>query len=209
MRTYEELLAAQTELAHFNKNHDPKTGQFASGNGTNSRRSVKDKPGTIEDARKKGLVKKPDRIEKTKDDASSEKKKMSRTTKILIAGGLTGVALGGAIAAAIATGGLGAVPMAGFATSLGETIGATALGSYAGGISGLSISSIADALIKNGLKNASGFVSANGSTPISSYNYSSQESMRMAQQASNLAIQEANRAMSLSITGGTNPFLFG
>ena len=29
-RTYEELLAAQTELAHFNPNHDPNTGQFAS-----------------------------------------------------------------------------------------------------------------------------------------------------------------------------------
>lgn len=209
MRTYEELLAAQTELAHFNKNHDPKTGQFASGNGTNIRQPIKDKPGTIEDARKKGLVKKPDRIEKSKDDASSEKKNMSRTTKILIAGGLTGVALGGAIAAAIATGGFGAVPMAGLATSLGETIGATAFGSYAGGISGLSISGVADALIKYGLKNASEFVSANGSTPISSYDYSSQESMRMAQQASNLAMQEANRAMSLSITGGTNPFLFG
>lgn len=29
MRTYEELLASQTELAHFNKNHDPNNGQFA------------------------------------------------------------------------------------------------------------------------------------------------------------------------------------
>ena len=29
MRTYEELLAAQTELIHFNPNHDPKTGRFA------------------------------------------------------------------------------------------------------------------------------------------------------------------------------------
>lgn len=209
MRTYEELLAAQTELAHFNKNHDPKTGQFASGNGTNSRQPIKDKPGTIEDARKKGLVKKPDRIEKSKDDASSEKKKMSRTTKILIAGGLTGVALGGAIAAAIVTGGFGAVPMTGLAASLGEAIGTTAFGSYIGGISGLSISSIADALIDYGLKNVSGFVSANGSTPISSYDYSTQESMRMAQQASELAMQESNRAMSLSITEGTNPFLFG
>ena len=28
-RTYEDLLAAQTELTHFNPNHDPKTGQFA------------------------------------------------------------------------------------------------------------------------------------------------------------------------------------
>ena len=38
MRTYEELLAAQTELAHFNKYHDPKTGQFASGNGVSSKK---------------------------------------------------------------------------------------------------------------------------------------------------------------------------
>jgi len=29
MRTYEELIAAQTELMHFNPNHDPKTGRFA------------------------------------------------------------------------------------------------------------------------------------------------------------------------------------
>lgn len=29
MRTYEELLAAQTELMHFNPNHDPHTGKFA------------------------------------------------------------------------------------------------------------------------------------------------------------------------------------
>lgn len=30
MRTYEELLAAHTELAHFNPNHDPSNGRFAS-----------------------------------------------------------------------------------------------------------------------------------------------------------------------------------
>ena len=30
-RTYEELIAAQTELAHFNSNHDPRNGQFAKG----------------------------------------------------------------------------------------------------------------------------------------------------------------------------------
>lgn len=30
VRTYEELLAAQTELIHFNPNHDPNTGQFTS-----------------------------------------------------------------------------------------------------------------------------------------------------------------------------------
>ena len=42
MRTYEELLAAQTELAHFNKYHDPKTGQFASGNGVSSRKAAKE-----------------------------------------------------------------------------------------------------------------------------------------------------------------------
>lgn len=29
MKTYEELLASQTELAHFNPNHDPNTGQFS------------------------------------------------------------------------------------------------------------------------------------------------------------------------------------
>ena len=32
-RTYEELLAAQTELAHFNPFHNPKNGQFAKKNG--------------------------------------------------------------------------------------------------------------------------------------------------------------------------------
>ncbi len=29
VKTYEELIAAQTELAHFNPNHDPDSGQFA------------------------------------------------------------------------------------------------------------------------------------------------------------------------------------
>ena len=47
-RTYEELLAAQTELAHFNPFHNPKNGQFAKGHGgtTNSSNppiKVKDK----------------------------------------------------------------------------------------------------------------------------------------------------------------------
>lgn len=42
MRTYEELLAAQTELAHFNKYHDPNTGQFASGNGVSSKKAAKE-----------------------------------------------------------------------------------------------------------------------------------------------------------------------
>lgn len=32
-RTYEEILAAQTELAHFNPFHNPKNGQFAKKNG--------------------------------------------------------------------------------------------------------------------------------------------------------------------------------
>lgn len=36
LRTYEELLAAQTELAHFNANHDPKNGQFAKGHSVSS-----------------------------------------------------------------------------------------------------------------------------------------------------------------------------
>ena len=43
MRTYEELLAAQTELAHFNPNHDPRNGQFTS-----------DQKGTL-NAAKKGV----------------------------------------------------------------------------------------------------------------------------------------------------------
>lgn len=42
MRTYEELLAAQTELVHFNKYHDPNTGQFASGNEVSSRKAAKE-----------------------------------------------------------------------------------------------------------------------------------------------------------------------
>lgn len=41
MRTYEELLASQTELAHFNQNHDPSTGQFAkAGSGTSTKEKV-------------------------------------------------------------------------------------------------------------------------------------------------------------------------
>ena len=56
-RTYEELLAAQTELAHFNKYHDPDTGQFTSkGGGTSTRQPIKDKPGSLEDAKAKGVI---------------------------------------------------------------------------------------------------------------------------------------------------------
>lgn len=40
-RTYEELLAAQTELAHFNSHHDPTNGQFTSGSGSGSSSSRK------------------------------------------------------------------------------------------------------------------------------------------------------------------------
>ena len=38
-RTYEELLAVQTELAHFNQNHDPRNGQFAKGHSGSSNKS--------------------------------------------------------------------------------------------------------------------------------------------------------------------------
>lgn len=36
VKTYEELLAVQTELAHFNENHDPRNGQFAKKTGGSS-----------------------------------------------------------------------------------------------------------------------------------------------------------------------------
>lgn len=42
-RTYEELLASQTELAHFNPNHDPRNGQFAKGHSGSSTSSTKSK----------------------------------------------------------------------------------------------------------------------------------------------------------------------
>lgn len=42
-RTYEELLSAQTELAHFNPNHDPRNGQFAKGHGGVSSATSKSK----------------------------------------------------------------------------------------------------------------------------------------------------------------------
>lgn len=44
MRTYEELLASQTELAHFNPNHDPRNGQFAKGHGGISAGAKKKSP---------------------------------------------------------------------------------------------------------------------------------------------------------------------
>lgn len=52
MRTYEELLAAQTELAHFNKHHDPSTGQFTSGNGVSSRKAAKEEKRLAKEERK-------------------------------------------------------------------------------------------------------------------------------------------------------------
>lgn len=45
-RTYEEMLASQTELAHFNPNHDPSTGRFAKsrfGAALNRRRDIERK----------------------------------------------------------------------------------------------------------------------------------------------------------------------
>lgn len=42
-RTYEELLSAQTELMHFNPNHDPRNGQFAKGHIGSSTSSNKSK----------------------------------------------------------------------------------------------------------------------------------------------------------------------
>jgi len=46
-RTYEELLATQTELAHFNPFHNPKNGQFAKGHGGSS--SVSNPPTKAKD----------------------------------------------------------------------------------------------------------------------------------------------------------------
>lgn len=43
MITYEQMLASQTELAHFNANHDPRNGQFAKGHGGSSSLSPRGK----------------------------------------------------------------------------------------------------------------------------------------------------------------------
>ena len=53
MRTYKELLAAQTELVHFNKYHDPKTGQFTSDNsGSSIKVTNKDRKRMVKNVRK-------------------------------------------------------------------------------------------------------------------------------------------------------------
>ena len=54
VKTYEELLAAQTELAHFNPNHDPKTGKFAK---TNNAPSVDYKTTNNKTDHKKKIIK--------------------------------------------------------------------------------------------------------------------------------------------------------
>lgn len=57
--TAEEMLAAYLNdagetLMHFNKYHDPSTGQFTSKYG--SLQPIKDKPGSFEEAKRKGLM---------------------------------------------------------------------------------------------------------------------------------------------------------
>ena len=74
MRTYEELIAAQTELAHFNQNHDPRNGQFAKGHGgTNSSASFTKKE-------KKTVLKKmrEDQKEHFRSQISDEEAKVTR-----------------------------------------------------------------------------------------------------------------------------------
>lgn len=51
MRTYEELLAAQTELAHFNPNHDPRNCQFAKGHGGSNKKSKRKYPSKKSDSK--------------------------------------------------------------------------------------------------------------------------------------------------------------
>lgn len=78
VKTYEELLAAQTELAHFNPNHDPKTGKFAK---TNNTSSVDDKTD-----RKKKIIKTLDAARDT----------------IMLVKSIIGIALGVAFTATVA-----------------------------------------------------------------------------------------------------------
>ena len=66
-RTYEELLAAQTELMHFNPNHDPKTGQFS-----------KSKFGQAMSKRKEHRAMKKDMDEHFRSQISDEAAKVTR-----------------------------------------------------------------------------------------------------------------------------------
>lgn len=43
-------------LAHFNQYHDPETGQFTSKSGTRYHGPIKDKPGTLNEAKAKGMI---------------------------------------------------------------------------------------------------------------------------------------------------------
>jgi hypothetical protein len=131
MRTYEELLAAQTELAHFNPNHDPRNGQFTK-NG--SGRTY----GSVSDVAVKAASDKKAQIRNT---AVRAKRVPERVAKVQRIGAFTaaGAAAGASIALGLMTGGFGALPMAAVAASKAVLTGSALFGTYFGGIAGLGV----------------------------------------------------------------------
>ena len=97
MKTYEELLAAQTELAHFNPNHDPDNGQFTDKKVRRGSKNVQpDKPSDIseqiknkrlEDAYGAGLktISDPNGTKDNINSSSKQKKMLSVATAAAIA----------------------------------------------------------------------------------------------------------------------------
>lgn len=124
MRTYEELLAAQTELAHFNPNHDPRNGQFAKSVG-----GIAGVAATTASNQKA----------KIRNTAIRAKRVPERVAKVKRIGAFTaaGAAAGASIALGLMTGGFGALPMAAVAASKAVLTGSALFGTYAGGVAGL------------------------------------------------------------------------
>lgn len=137
MRTYEELLAAQTELAHFNPNHDPKNGQFTkSGSGRTY--------GSVSDVAVKAASDKKAQIRNT---AVRVKRVPERVAKVQRIGAFTaaGAVAGASIALGLMTGGFGALPIAAVASKAAIT-GGSLFGTYIGGMFGTSIGVIKEEL---------------------------------------------------------------
>ena len=125
MRTYEELLAAQTELAHFNPNHDPRNGQFSKAVGIVGAAS------TAASNQKAKIRNTAVRVKRVPDRAA----KVRRVATLTAAG----AAAGASIALGLLTGGFGALPITAAAVSAAEATGFSLFGAYAGGVLGTGV----------------------------------------------------------------------
>lgn len=133
-RTYDELLSAQTELAHFNPNHDPRNGQFAKAIGSGVAGAA--------------AVTASNQKAKIRNTAIRAKRVPERVAKVRRVATLTGIgaSAGASIALGLLTGGFGALPMAAAGVTKAAAAGSALFGAYMGGMLGTSIGVVKEEL---------------------------------------------------------------